>query len=272
MRLKPPLFLLLLVLLAPACAVYDGVAYFHASGEVLNLKIDKHLKSRMSYVEASGPEGLFCSGALRTVHPAGLLQWSCKGEDGRLSLACNDGRHLMGLWSAATCSSGQGLGGDQYGNTFVLAYGDKREAMLLKVGAGPGEPRQAFAGAGAISPLYTALLRHDADEAPVFYSPREAAPDAARSMRGGGGSGFFSSAEGHIVTSASALAGAARLSVYLPDERRELPAQLVSIDQEKDIAVLKISAAGKVGGAVRVYAQKNPPKAGTRHYREDIRR
>lgn len=254
MRLMPLLLFLCITLSAPGCAVYDGVAYFHGSGEIIDLKIDKHLKSRMSYVAGSGKDGLVCSGALRTVHASGLSNWSCKGEDGKFAIACNDGRHLTGVWNAENCSSGQGLGGDQYGNTLVLAYATAREEALRKTGAGPGAKPAAFAGAAAVAPLYTALLGYEGEGGVALYSPREAAPDA-RARRGV--AGFFSSPDGQIAAPASVLRGAAALSVYLPDEGRELPARIISVDPEKDIALLKIGAGGKVGGVVRVYARQN---------------
>lgn len=256
---------------AQGCAVYDGVVYFHDSGELLEVKIDKHLDSKKAYVEARGADGLICSGALRTTHPVnGWLQWwTCKGEFGKLLLTCNDGRHLFGVWNAENCSNGNAGGADQYGNTFVLTYGDRRDDMLLKVGAGPIQPRQSFYN-GPASPLYSSLLGYDGDEG---FSPLLAAPQSARAKSGYSrtSAGIFVSADGRIVTSSKGLSNGDAVSVYLPAAQSEVPASVLSIDPEADIATLRVEAEGSVGSAVQVIIRKKLPQSGSGHYQPDYR-
>lgn len=244
---------LYLVLLMQGCAVYDGVAYFHDSGEILEVKIDKHLRTKAAYVEARGENGVFCSGALRTAHASKSLHWwTCKGEDGKFTLACNDGRHLSGVWNAENCSTGQAIGGDQYGNTFVLAYADTREEALRKTGAGPGAARPVFYG-GPVSPFYSSLLTHDGEGAMLAVAPAQERENygGARSV-----AGFFISSDGRIATSRKGLGKNDRVSVYLPAEGRELPARVLSIDPAGDVVILKVEAEGEVGAAVRVIIRK----------------
>lgn len=157
--------LIFLVLFMQGCAVSDGLLHFHGSGELLELKVDTHLRSKMSYMEASGPDGLFCSGASYTLHRRWPWLFGCAGDEGKLALACNDGRHLMGRWSAESCSDGQGIGGDQFGNTFVFAYGELEADVQRKVGAGPERKQPPFAGFGPASPLYSGTLTHDGEGA-----------------------------------------------------------------------------------------------------------
>lgn len=267
-------FLLLLscfAYFAQGCAVYDGVAYFHDSGELLEVKIDKHLDSKKAYVEARGTDGLICSGALRTTHPVnGWLQWwTCKGEFGKFLLACNDGRHLFGVWNAENCSNGNAGGTDQYGNTFVLAYGDRRDDMLFKIGAGPSQPRKSFYN-GPAGPLYSNLLGYDGDEGlmPVLNAPQSARakPGSFRTS-----TGIFVSTDGRIVTSSAGLSKDDALSVYLPAAQSEVPASVLSIDPEDDIATLIVEAEGSIGSAVQVIIRKKLPQSGTGHYRPDYR-
>lgn len=264
MRRNITLLLLLLALGLPGCAVYDGVVYFHENGEVLEVKIDKFLKSGMSYIEGGNDTGLICTGSARTVHGSGTYL-SCKGEDGKLVLACNDGRHLLGIWNAETCSSGQAVGGDQYGNTFVMAYGLSREELLRKVGAGPERRFPGFVGEGAASPLYSAMLGSESESGMAVYTPRESVP-VARGL-----DGFFISPDGRIAVAWGSIVKSDLVSVYLPGTRREVPARVLSIDADKGRAILKIDERGEPGDPVQVRVKKARPKPSSDHYRQDYR-
>lgn len=85
----------------------------------------------------------------------------------------------------------------------------------------------------------------------VAYSPAGTGPFG---MRRGAGSGVIISADGHIVTNAHVVAGATRIQVQLPSDGtghsivrpagRVLPARLVGVDSETDLALLKVEASG----------------------------
>ena len=257
MPMRRILLLINLLLFIQGCAVSDGLLHFHDSGEVLEIRVDTHLRSKLSYIEASGADGLFCSGSSYTLHRREPWLFGCSGDEGKLVLACNDGRHLVGRWSAESCSEGQGVGGDQFGNTFVLAYGELREDVQRKVGTGPERKQPSFADIGPSSPLYSSLLGYDAEGGLAVLAqpePRRASSGPAGPSRGS--AGFFSSSDGRIITSAEGLARSDSVAVYLPGEGRELPARILSINPADDIAVLKIEAGGNIGAAVRVLVIK----------------
>lgn len=57
----------------------------------------------------------------------------------------------------------------------------------------------------------------------------------------GAGSGFIIDKKGYIITNAHVVGDANKITVHLAD-RRELPAELVGMDEKTDVAVLKIDA------------------------------
>jgi serine protease Do len=87
----------------------------------------------------------------------------------------------------------------------------------------------------------------------VAYSPPGV---TSFGLRRAGGSGVIVSADGYIVTNAHVVAGATRMHVQLPSDRasagrsivrppgRVVPARLVGLDAEADLALLKVDAEG----------------------------
>jgi serine protease Do len=65
--------------------------------------------------------------------------------------------------------------------------------------------------------------------------PRGAVPQASQ------GSGFIISADGYILTNAHVVSGSDEVFVLL-DDRREVPAEVVGVDERSDVAVLKVDA------------------------------
>ena len=68
-------------------------------------------------------------------------------------------------------------------------------------------------------------------------------PQAQAPIRHGQGSGFIVSSDGLILTNAHVVSGADEIKVKLVD-RREFDAKLVGLDEQTDVAVLRINATG----------------------------
>lgn len=231
--------------MASGCTYFDGVGYFHNSRELFDAKIEYNLYTTMAAIEVTSKDGLLCTGAARAKHTTGT-RWSCMGAQGNFFMSCNDGRHLIAKWSADTCSSGQSIGGDQYGNTFVASFGENRNEMLRRVGAGPGEPVPAYADY-APSPMYASLLGHDSEgELMLYADPQEQrAPLAASAQRKTPieSYGFFISPDGYMLIYMEALPGATEFMVRLPG-KPAVPARLVRYDQKSGVALLKADLDG----------------------------
>jgi serine protease Do len=60
------------------------------------------------------------------------------------------------------------------------------------------------------------------------------------------GSGFFFEDQGYILTNAHVVQGADTIEVTLKDEKTPLPAKLIGIDKELDVAIIKIETSEKI--------------------------
>lgn len=59
------------------------------------------------------------------------------------------------------------------------------------------------------------------------------------------GSGFFFDEKGYILTNAHVVMGAKTIEVLLKDQKNPVKASLVGLDQDLDVAIIKIEASGK---------------------------
>ncbi|MCL6589569.1 MAG: trypsin-like peptidase domain-containing protein [Firmicutes bacterium] len=60
------------------------------------------------------------------------------------------------------------------------------------------------------------------------------------------GSGFFFEEKGYILTNAHVVQGAETIEVTLKDQKNPLPAKLIGIDQDLDVAIIKIETSEKI--------------------------
>ncbi|MGE5582732.1 MAG: S1C family serine protease [Bacillota bacterium] len=88
--------------------------------------------------------------------------------------------------------------------------------------------------------ITTTYDRQEFQNQDFFFSQPKAAPSQ------GLGSGFFFKEGGYILTNAHVVAGAKSIEVTLKDEKTPLSAKLIGIDQELDIAVIKIDSSNKL--------------------------
>ena len=119
----------------------------------------------------------------------------------------------------------------------------------------------AFAQRGDIRTLNDSLVQLSEKLTPAVvqitsdgYSP--VTGSGGVKMRQATGSGFIMSRDGYVVTNAHVVSGATRIDVTLPPKSsaelksivrprgRSMPAKLIGIDRETDIAVLKVDTAG----------------------------
>lgn len=94
-------------------------------------------------------------------------------------------------------------------------------------------PFQGFPFGGGNSPF--------GENDPFSFFFGNGGPQEQERIVRGAGSGFIIDDEGYLITNAHVVGDADKITVHLAD-RRELPAELVGMDQKTDIAVLKIEA------------------------------
>jgi S1-C subfamily serine protease len=139
----------------------------------------------------------------------------CDGMSGASLLRCSDDRQLEIEWiTDPDCDSGYGQGVDQDGNRILLVFGGTRKVVE------------------------TAL-----EEAMSSQSDRPPLPKAGfGAARGiGTGSAFFVSWSGHLVTNYHVVRDASRVLVSL-DGDELVEAEVVRIDEENDLALLRVDA------------------------------
>ena len=91
-----------------------------------------------------------------------------------------------------------------------------------------------------------------ADEDPLLEFFRRFVPDmpggpggpGGGQPRGGMGSGFIISEDGHVLTNAHVVADFDEVTVKLADQKREFKAKVVGLDRRTDVALLKVDATG----------------------------
>lgn len=164
--------------------------------------------------------GIRCEGASYVTHLPVLstLLLSCAGQRGKAPMKCSDGRRMDINWEATSCTQGSGKGVDQKGATFTVVFGmdeaSARSELARLVNVAEAKP-----------------------ELPI-YRPKEVRKEKGFAT----GTGFFVSSEGHFVTNFHVIDGATSVIAVNTSNNKKFPAQIVAIDPDNDIALLKIEA------------------------------
>jgi serine protease Do len=164
----------------------------------------------------------------------------------------------------------------------ALAACDRNAENAVLRAQAPEPKQEVSAGSGATAPTqvvalpdFTPLMKNSgpavvnvitqnktarraqgpAEEDPLLEFFRRFVPDlpspggpgggpGSDQRRGGMGSGFIISADGHILTNAHVVAEFDDVTVKLADQKREFKAKVVGLDRRTDVALLKVDAQG----------------------------
>lgn len=174
-----------------------------------------------------------------TVYCKGRLSPAEPGKSpltGTGSLTCGDGRKAEFRWTALSAATGVARGEFSDGRGLVFSYGF----------ASPAESTAA---------IKSHFKADDAGKGPEKAEPGEGGnpatpgdkPKTAPGKKGepdwnGNGTGFFISDDGLLVTNYHVVQGAVRIGVEDTIARKEYGAEIIVVDKENDLAVLKINA------------------------------
>jgi len=191
------------------------VTWFADYNEVLEgtARVDPWLAQ--GFVDLSSPvTGARCVGPVRTTRsaPEAVPGTDCEGVEGILQLECSDERQMRANWtSGRVCGAGYGLGQDQHGNLFRMAYGMSPETARVMT-----------------------------SEAMAELSQRPALPHGTeRGVQSG--TGFFVTPQGHVVTNQHVIAGSSRVQVVIGDDE-VVDAEVLAEDERNDLALLRVDA------------------------------
>ncbi|MDR1487978.1 MAG: serine protease [Deltaproteobacteria bacterium] len=159
----------------------------------------------------SHPQGGLNCRALPTQNKPGGAD--CAGAGGNMFFECANGFQFSLKYSMEDCSTGYSYGTDRYGAPLVLVFG-RLEPANLKQNA------LEFAG----------------------YAEQNSPKQSVAANSVATGSGFFVSRGGLMVTNFHVINGAARIGVVNPQSSKLVPASVVYVDQQNDLAILSISA------------------------------
>lgn len=204
----------------PTHVTVPAVGSFSDYNEVLSGKADINRLQGTAYVKIEGKiNKLKCEGLSRVTYvPSVPTTPRGSGQKGIVDLSCNDGRRLSLNWTTIMIGKGFGTGQDQLGNVFTFTFGmsgEEAEKLISRE-------------------MDMAKNRPDL---PV-YRPKEFRKENGFST----GTGFFVSANGHLVTNFHVIDGATSIVVISTAEKKEYKATIIQTDPENDIAILKVEA------------------------------
>lgn len=202
------------------------VGSFDDYNEVFLGTVNSDLMTGTSTIAAKGKNsGITCSGGSVVTHvPASnylagaFMIPYCAGQTGVAQLSCSDGRRVDATWTAESCSSGYGEGLDSSNARFQFAFGlseQDAEARFKKaekvVAAKPELPA---------------------------YRPKETRKKIGFAV----GTGFLITRDGYMITNFHVIDGAKEVLIHRKEG--DLPAKVIKIDKDNDVALLKADVTG----------------------------
>ncbi len=113
--------------------------------------------------------------------------------------------------------------------SFAITFGAETDLI------GPNGSTVADIAEVSIPKVVWIITTYPSEEPSSRFFRREQ-PDTPQGL----GSGFFFDENGYILTNAHVVAGAATIEVTLKDQKNPYPAKLIGIDQDLDVAIIKI--------------------------------
>jgi S1-C subfamily serine protease len=223
-------FLVGALLLAGCTLQYPVVGIADGYNEVLNGIVTSNMAGGSAKIQlASVVLNVKCSGTSGvTYHPP---EGRLAGQKGVGAIACEDGRQLQFSFTVTGLNGGFGVAKDQYGNGYTFSFGMSESEAAEKV--------NEYVKTAATRPSL-----------PMSNAPKNQQQAASKGEEGHsadtrgerGGTGFFVSNNGYLITNYHVIESAKEIVVTLQDGNT-LPARVVRSDPANDLALLKIDAA-----------------------------
>jgi S1-C subfamily serine protease len=208
-----------LSLLSGCSVTHKTVGSFDDYNEVFVGDVVSNLANGTGVIEAEIKNSkIRCTGTSRTTY-APPFSFNCAGQRGEARMTCTDGRVMTVDWQTKSCAVGFGEGRDQNGATFRFVFGlDEKTAMDELV-------RQK------------SLVAKKPD-LPI-YRPQETRREKGFAT----GTGFFVSADGHLLTNFHVIENAKSVKVFF--KGKELDGKVLRVDRAGDVALVKVETVSK---------------------------
>lgn len=174
-----------------------------------------------------------------TVYCKGMLSPADPGKHpltGAGSLTCGDGRKVDMRWTALSSATGVAKGEFSDGRGLVFSYGFDSPAESTAAIKNFYKKDEAEAGLEGVKPGGGAKPATPGDK------PRTAPEKKEEPNWSGNGTGFFISDDGLLATNYHVVEGAARLGVEDTIARKTYDAEVIVVDKENDLAIVKVNA------------------------------
>jgi len=223
--MKKLLGIMVLGLLLGGCTTtYQVVGKYEEFNEVFIGTVNSDLMNGTAFIEVETvPSKMKCTGDSRiTFVPASnyIIPGYCGGQKGVATLMCSLTGRVDATFTAKSCTKGYGTGYDKKGRMFAFTFGMKKEDAEIEI----------------------ARLMQDVQDKPKLpiYEPEKVRKEKGFST----GTGFFISAEGHMITNYHVIANAKKITVSIDD--KEIEAKIIIQDKINDIAIIKINSTSNI--------------------------